>query len=512
MRVERFLSDSALEKGNKTALVAGDIRLSYAELDALSDRLAAALVTHGVQRDDRVLVFMENGWEAAVSIFAILKAGATFSPINPSTKADKLAYVAQNCRAAVLLTQDKLAPIAAAALTESPSVRLTIVAGESEALPGALSFEDSLATDAALAPHGGIDTDLAMLIYTSGSTGRPKGVMMTHRNIDAAANSITTYLENTPDDIILSVLPLAFDYGLYQLLMAMRLGATLVIEKSFAFPHDIFEVMRRERVTGLPLVPTMAAMILQMRDLQPGALPALRYITNTAAALPPPHIARLRELFPGVRLYSMYGLTECKRCTYLSPSELDARPGSVGIAIPNTEAFVVDDDGRPVPANTIGELVIRGPHVMQGYWEDEAATSRALRPGQKAWEKVLHTGDLFYADAQGFLFFVGRKDDIIKTRGEKVAPKEVEAVLHAHPGIAEAVVIGVTDPILGEAIRAIVVASDPSLTERDVVRHCARQLEDFMVPKTVEFRTSLPKTDTGKVSRRLAAQTTEPAE
>lgn len=512
MRVERFLSESARRHGAKTALIAGEIRLSYAQLDALSDRLAAALADGGVQRDDRVLVFMENTWEVAVAIFAVLKAGATFSPINPSTKADKLAYVARNCRAAALLTQEKLAPVAAAALVEVPSVRLTIVSGSTEFLPNALALETALATAPSPPSHGGIDTDLAMLIYTSGSTGRPKGVMMTHRNIDAAAASITTYLENSADDIILSVLPLAFDYGLYQLLMAVRLGATLVLEKSFAFPQAIFEIMRREQVTGLPLVPTMAAMILQMRDLQPGTFTALRYLTNTAAALPPPHIARLRELFPGVRLYSMYGLTECKRCTYLPPAELDARPGSVGIAIPNTEAFVVDDAGRSVPPNTIGELVIRGPHVMQGYWEDDAATQRALRPGQKPWEKVLYTGDLFYADEQGFLYFVGRKDDIIKTRGEKVAPKEVEAVLHAHPGIAEAVVVGVADSILGEAIRAIVVASDPSLTERDVVRHCTQHLEDFMVPKSVEFRSSLPKTDTGKVSRRLAAQSVEPAE
>ena len=318
-----------------------------------------------------------------------------------------------------------------------------------------------------------------MLIYTSGSTGRPKGVMMTHRNIEAAATSITTYVENRSDDIILNVLPLAFDYGLYQMLMAVKLGATLVLEKSFAFPQAIFDLMRKEKVTGLPLVPTMAALILQMKDLAPGSFPSLRYITNTAAALPPAHIARLRELFPGVRLYSMYGLTECKRCTYLPPEQLDKRSDSVGIAIPNTEAYIVDDDGKRVKPGDVGELVIRGPHVMQGYWEDEVATAKALRPGYNPWEKVLHTGDLFRCDEEGFLYFVGRKDDIIKTRGEKVAPKEVEAVLHACPGIAEAVVVGVADPILGQAIRAIVVASDPSLGEREVIRHCAQNLGRF---------------------------------
>ena len=372
---------------------------------------------------------------------------------------------------------------------------------------GVIAFEDCLTHAPEPVRHRGIDVDLAMLIYTSGSTGRPKGVMMTHNNIQAAATSITTYVENTPDDIILNVLPIAFDYGLYQLLMSVKMGATLVLEKSFAFPQAIFDRIRAEGVTGFPLVPTMAAMILQMRDIEPGFLPSVRYLTNTAAALPVNHIARLRELFPGARVYSMYGLTECKRCTYLPPEELDRRPGSVGIAIPGTEAMVVDDNGTLVPPGVPGELVIRGAHVMQGYWENEAATHERLRPGPHPWEKVLHTGDLFQVDEEGFLYFVGRKDDIIKTRGEKVAPKEVEAVLHAHPKIAEAVVAGVPDKILGQAIVAMVVRSDPALSEREVIRHCAQHLEDFMVPKTVEFRADLPKTDTGKISRRLAGET-----
>ncbi|CAI2935328.1 class I adenylate-forming enzyme family protein [Aminobacter niigataensis] len=511
MRLEQFLRDSARLRGDKIALIARDARLSYAELDSLSDRLAAALGDRGIGRGDRVLVFMDNCWEAAVLVFAIAKAGAVFSPINPSTKADKLDFIIGNCRARAVLTQARLLPVVSEALAARDNDLLVVSTAAGGVAPkGAVSFEQCLASDAPPANHGGIDVDLAMLIYTSGSTGRPKGVMMTHRNIEAAAGSITTYLENTPDDIILNVLPLAFDYGLYQLIMSVKMGATLVLEKSFSFPQAIFDVIRAENVTGFPLVPTMAALILQMRDIKPGFLPSLRYVTNTAAALPPAHIARLRELFTGVRLYSMYGLTECKRCTYLPPAELDRRPGSVGIAIPNTEAFVLDDDGNPAPPGTPGELVIRGPHVMQGYWENEEATNRMLRPGKNPWEKLLYTGDLFSRDAEGFLYFVGRKDDIIKTRGEKVAPKEVEAVLHACPGIAEAVVIGVPDPILGHAIGALVVLSDPGVTQREILRHCQAHLEDFMVPKIIEFRSELPRTDTGKVSRRLAAESMEP--
>ncbi len=516
MRIESFLRASARADGEKPALITRDNTLTYAMLDALSDNLAGALAKGGVERGDRVIVFMDNCWQAAVAIFAVLKAGAVFSPINPSTKADKLAYVLNNCRARAVVTQAKLMPAAAQAISECRSVCLAIVAGDAAAgaqPPAAatdiptLDFDAAAGASAAPPSHKGIDCDLAMLIYTSGSTGRPKGVMMTHRNVEAAATSIITYLEGANTDVILNVLPIAFDYGLYQLIMAIKLGATLVLEKSFAFPQDIFETMRRHRVTGLPLVPTMAALIVRSTALSPEMFPHLRYVTNTAAALPPAHIARLRELFPHARLYSMYGLTECKRCTYLPPEELDTRPGSVGIAIPGTEAFVLDETGRQVPPGVVGELVIRGPHVMQGYWEDDEATRRALRPGPNAWEKVLYTGDLFKTDREGFLYFVARRDDIIKTRGEKVAPKEVEAVLHACPGVAEAVVVGVPDPVLGQAVCAIVVAGDPSLTSRDVIHYCATHLEDFMVPRMVEFRAALPTTDTGKTSRRLAAQT-----
>jgi amino acid adenylation domain-containing protein len=514
MRVEQFLKDSARRFGDKVALVAGGTRVTYRDLDRASDRLAGALTARGIARGDRVVIFMDNCREAVIAIFAVLKAGAVFSPINPSTKADKLAYVINNCRARALITQDKLRAAANAALAEAPSIALVVVAGAGEpTVRGAVSFEAALAADLPPPPNPGIDLDLAMLVYTSGSTGFPKGVMMTHGNVVAAATSITTYLENTPDDVILNVLPISFDYGLYQVLMAAQVGATLVLEQSFAFPQAILAKMQTERVTGLPLVPTMAAMILQMRDLTPGAFPHLRYITNTAAALPPAHITRLQELFPATRLYSMYGLTECKRCTYLPPEELAGRPGSVGIAIPGTEAYVVDADGERAAAGETGELVIRGAHVMQGYWENPEATARALRPGPYPWEKVLCTGDLFRADADGFLYFVGRKDDIIKTRGEKVSPKEVENALYGLPGIREAAVVGVSDPILGLAIKAVV-AADPgaNLTAHDVIRHCARHLEDFMVPKMVEFRDALPKTESGKISRReVAAQTLEPA-
>ncbi|MCB1488471.1 MAG: AMP-binding protein, partial [Bauldia sp.] len=438
--------------------------------------------------------------------FAVLKAGAVFVPINPSTKADKLAYVLENCRAAAIVTQGRLAATAARAMVEAPSANFVVlIGGKGPPTSGSLSFEDAVAgDDVPPLPSAGITLDLAMLVYTSGSTGFPKGVMMTHQNVVAAAGSITTYLEMREDDVVLNVLPISFDYGLYQVLMSALAGATLVLEKSFAYPQAILNRMSEEKVTGLPLVPTMAAILLQMRDLAPGSFPHLRYITNTAAALPPTHIMQLQVLFPFARIFSMYGLTECKRCTYLPPDELMHRPDSVGIAIPGTEAYVADEEGRPVGPGIVGELYIRGPHVMRGYWENPEATDSALRPGPYPWEKVLRTGDFFRADEEGFLYFIGRRDDIIKTRGEKVAPKEVESTLYSLAGVAEAAVVGVPDPILGTAIKAVVALSPGAqVTEREVLRHCAANLEDFMVPKIVEFRDSLPKTESGKISRRL---------
>jgi acyl-CoA synthetase (AMP-forming)/AMP-acid ligase II len=368
-----------------------------------------------------------------------------------------------------------------------------------------LRLEDHLLQPAASLPPAGGPDDLAMIIHTSGSTGVPKGAMMSHANMTFAAGAIASYLENTAADVVLSALPITFTYGLYQVLAAVHAGATLVLQRGFAYPADVLEIGRREGATGLPLVPSMAAVLLAMKDRRPGALPNLRYITNAAAPLPPAHVEGLQALFPAARLYSMYGLTECARATYLPPDEIGRRPGSVGKAIPGTEVAIVDAAGRSVPCGGTGELVIHGPHVMQGYWRDEAATREALRPLPGRGGMWLHTGDLLRADEGGFLYFVGRRDDMLKVRGEKVAPRQVEAALHDCPGVAEAVVVGRPDPISGHVLHAVVVPSSPTLTERDVLRHCARSLPDVMVPRTVEFRAELPKTASGKVARRMVA-------
>ncbi len=500
MQVETFLERSAEKSPEKTALVCGSRRLAYIEIERQSNRLAHALIRQGVRRGDRVAVQLENSPEAVVALFAILKAGAIFLVIHPSTKAEKLAYILNDCRACALITDSaRIAGLEQQLSGLSHLKSIVLADAEWDRIVG-----DSVSPDTPPEKQC-IDIDLAALIYTSGSTGRPKGVMLTHLNIVSAATSITTYLENTPDDVILNVLPLSFDYGLYQVLMAFQIGGTLVLERSFTYPRAVLETMIREKVTGLPLVPTMAAILLQM-DLSTYRFPALRYITNTAAALPVHQIAQLRKIFPHVKIYSMYGLTECKRVSYLPPDQIDIRPKSVGKAIPNEEVYIVDERGQRVGPGTVGELVIRGSNVMKGYWGLPEETEKVLKPGPVPGERVLYSGYLFQMDEEGYLYFVGRKDDIIKTKGEKVSPREVEEVLYGLEGIAEAVVIGVPDPVLGEAVKAVVTLRDGSaISEQEILRHCSRHLEDFMIPKFVEFRAALPKSANGKISRRELA-------
>ncbi|NLX97905.1 MAG: AMP-binding protein [Rhodopirellula sp.] len=510
MQLETFLETSVQRHPGKTALVCGDRRWTYAELEADCNRLAHALIAAGIQRGDRIALCLDNSYEAVVAVFAVLKAGAVFMPVNPTTKSEKLAYVLGNSRAAALIASSRKLAELGDEWRNSIHVGLTIAVGAAGRGVGVLGWNDLLqrhAADTAAPAKRAIDIDLAALIYTSGSTGNPKGVMLTHLNMVSAAGSITTYLENRAEDIILNVLPLSFDYGLYQVLMAMKFGGTVVLERSFAFPHAVLQKLVAERVTGLPLVPTMAAILLQM-DLGRYDLSALRYVTNTGAALPTDHILRIRDLLPHVTIYSMYGLTECKRVSYLPPEQIDVRPGSVGKGMPNEEVYLVDEEGRRLGPGATGELVVRGSNVMKGYWELPEETDRRLKPGPLPGEKVLYTGDLFRSDADGYLYFVGRKDDIIKTRGEKVSPKEVENALYSHPEVVEAAVVAMPDAILGQAIRAVVARSKESrLTERELLRHCAARLEDFMVPQIIEFRDLLPKSGNGKIDKRQLLET-----
>ena len=504
-----YLANSARRLPDKIALVCGQRRVTYGELLARAHQLSWALQKRGVQRGDRVLVFADNTVEAVVSFWGVLGAGAVVAPINPLTKSDKLAWLLNDCRAAALITDGHLAPVFAPAVAKARHLKTVLVSGAldgvvASGLPGFAGFDAALAEGRGDAPppHRCLDIDLAALVYTSGSTGDPKGVMLTHRNMLTAATSISQYLGLREDDIVLGLLPLAFDYGLYQLIMSFRQGARLVLERSFTFPAQVLGQAAAERVTFFPGVPTIYAVLAEMRDLSKWDLSSIRAVTNTAAALPVKHITALSRIFPRARIFSMYGLTECKRCTYLPPEDLARKPESVGIAIPNTELWLVDEAGNKLGPGVVGQLVIRGATVMRGYWDKPEETAKKLRPGPLPGEMVLYTGDYCRLDEEGYLYFVGRMDDIIKSRGEKVAPKEVEAALYAIPGVKEAAVIGVPDEILGQAVKAFVVLEQgAALTEKDLQRECQKRLENFMVPKHIALVPELPKTDTGKIKK-----------
>jgi len=504
-----FLELSAQRYPDKTALVCDGERYTYAQLNAMSNQLAGAFLSQGVERGDRLAVFMENSLDSFLSIFAILKAGAVFVVINHQMKPQKLCFILNNCRAKGLVTHVKFRSHLKEIEKNVSSLQFITLCGDASKAPAgigpaSLSLTEILATPPAGLPDiETIDLDPASIIYTSGTTGFPKGACFNHRAMVSISHTVTHYLENVETDIILNVLPFSHGYGLYQALMSAFMGATLILEKSFAYPQQILQTFERERVTGFAGVPTLYAIMLQIKDIQNRDFNSVRYLTNAAAALPVPHISALKEVFPNAKIYSMYGVTEAKRVSYMPPDELHERPYSVGKGMPNQELYIVDESGKRVGPGVVGELVVRGSNVMMGYWEMPEENAKILKPGKYPGERVLYTGDLFRMDEDGYLYFVSRKDDIIKSGGEKVPPKEIENVLYELPQVLETAVIGVSDSLLGQAIKAYIVLKEGMpLTDREVIAHCRSKLESFMIPKHVEFVSDLPKTSSGKIRKK----------
>ncbi len=522
--IQDYLTLTATRVPGKIALICEAEKWSYADLARISDELALYLKNQGLERQDRVVVYLDNSAEVVMSLFGILKAGGIFVIVNGTLKAKKLAYILKDAGAKILITHTSKASVVQEIVETGTQLDAILWAGAqneiplnltaiSHSWPAVVSWRLQGSADFIPVTHPwprNLDVDLAALIYTSGSTGEPKGVMSTHQNMLSAARSIIQYLENTENDVILAVLPLSFDYGLYQALMAVIYGGTVVIEKSFFYMHQILQRVEQYQVTGFPIVPTILAMILKLQDLTKYNFRSLRYISNTGAALPEEHIRKFRQLFPAVKLYSMFGLTECKRVCYLPPEELDRRPGSVGRAIPNCEVMILDDAGQVVPTGEVGELVVRGANVMQGYWNAPDLTAKYFRPGRYPGEMLLYSGDFFRQDEAGFLYFLGRKDDMIKSRGERVSAKEIENLICEIDGVNEVAVVGVPDDILGQAIKAVIVLQPGAqLTEKDILRYCTTNLELFAVPKWVTFVTELPRTANGKIDKRALQMKTD---
>ena len=507
MPVRRLIHDNLLRSAasvpTKPLVVADDAALTHAELLDAALRLAGGFAEAGVHSGDRILLFMENTSACATAVFGTWLCGGVIVPVNAQTTAEKLAQIVDDCTPTVLVAEGSLARVAADALALTRT-RPLLVDAAADAPFGAGSFAELLACDA-VSPPPTIPVDLAALVYTSGTTGVPKGVMLTHESIQFAVESIVEYLRLGADERILSVLQTAFTYGLSQLLIAARLGGTLHLERSFAYPARTLDRLAAVEATIVPAVPTVWATIVSAVRGRT-TFPSVRVLTNAAAGLPPALHEPLAEVFPNALLFRMYGQTECIRVCYLEPERVAAKPTSVGRAMPGTDAVVLDADARPVRPGEVGILHVRGPNVMVGYWNAPELTALALRPGLHPGDRMLATNDLFTVDEEGDLYFVARNDEVIKTRGEKVSPAEVDAVLFAVDGVREAAVVGVPDDTLGEAIDAYVVLDDGAeLTEREILRVCRQRLPLFAVPQRVTFVPDLPKTPSGKVRRRSLA-------
>jgi acyl-CoA ligase (AMP-forming) (exosortase A-associated) len=508
--VHHMLRTSVASSCDKEALVHGDERLTYREVERRVAGLATGLRSAGLARGERVGIFLDPCIQQVVSILGVSKAGGVFVPISTQLFPDQFAHIARDCGISVLITCAAKLSLLSAVLPTIPSLRVLVVLGKDEGMKITLPVLDFAQLENAPVPDTwqdwGISKDLGAILYTSGSTGKPKGVMLSHANVVAGATIVSTYLEISSADRILAVLPFTFDAGLNQLTTAFLRGGTLVL-MNFVFSRQIVEMLTKERITGLAGVPTVWSLLAQPNStLQRKAPPALRYITNTGGAMPQSALKVLRHALPNTRIFLMYGLTEAFRSTYLPPEELDRRPTSMGKAIPDTELLVINDLGELCKPGEVGELVHRGPTVSMGYWGNPEATARVLKPNPLLppelgdVERVCYSGDLVRSDEEGYLYYVGRRDAMIKSSGHRISPTEVEEVVFQSGGVRHAAAIGVPDDFMEQAVKVFVVGRDGSQVDKDaLLAFCGDRLPRYMTPKFVEVLEELPTTSSGKV-------------
>lgn len=475
---------------------------TYRDVEGVARRLAFVLHDDvGLPRGGRVALLWDNGVEAAASLFGILIAGGVMVPLNTEFRGESLSYLLEHSDAEALIVSRKLLPRVLGIMGDLSQLRTVIT----DASPGALadvadvsvfSWTDIRDSSKELSwPVRTVDIDLAALIYTSGSTGLPKGVMLTHLNLVSNMRSIVEYLHMTGDDSMMVILPLFYIYGLSLLLTHAMVGGSLVFDNRFMYPNTVLEHMVERGVTGFAGVPSTFSMLLSRSSVREMSFPSLRYVTQAGGAMPVAVQKNAAAVFAPADLYIMYGATEAApRLSYVEPGDLPRKWGSIGKPVPNVDLFVADGDGHRLPPGTEGELVARGSNITRGYWKDEAATAAVLRDG------LYYTGDLGTEDEDGFLYVTGRSKDIMKIKGYRVSPREIEECLAQVPGVSEASVIGVPDEILGEAPVAYVVRDgDGSLSAAELKQHLRAHLAPYKVPADFRFPGELPKSGAGKV-------------
>ncbi|MDR7252413.1 acyl-CoA ligase (AMP-forming) (exosortase A-associated) [Nocardioides sp. BE266] len=512
--LHHLLEERAGRSGDRPALSHQDVTLDYSAAWEQAWRTGAVLAGLGVERGDRVAVYLDKRPETVAGIFGASVAGAVFVPVNPALKGAQVAYILGDCDVRVLITsRQRWESISDDAKGCAGLAHVLLVDAEADdiATAGEVELQDLAALVAAVeappARSAAIDADTAAILYTSGSTGRPKGVVLSHRNLIVGAESVSTYLGNHEDDVILAALPLSFDAGLSQVTTAFASGAHVVLV-NYLLARDVVRLCARHGVTGLTCVPPLWIQ-LTAAEWPAEATASLRYFANTGGRMPQSTLGKLREIFPQASPFLMYGLTEAFRSTYLDPSEVDRRPDSIGKAIPNAEILVVRPDGTRCAPGEEGELVHRGALVAQGYWGAPEKTAARFRPvpGDAAdWrtpELAVWSGDRVKADEEGFLYFVGRTDDMIKTSGYRISPTEIEEVAYDSGLVRDAAALGLPDEALGHRVVVVVSPAGESLEPKDLIEVFRRQLPRYMVPAEVVVRSELPRSPNGKFDRVL---------
>ena len=514
--LHELIAHSAERAPSSNALTLGNESLSYGKLQDSVESFANGMINLGLLRGERVAIYLEKRFETAIASFGVPAAGGVFVPLNPILKPDQVAYILRDCNVRVLITSVERLGTLQQVLPSCHDLRSVLVIDSSQETPELTSVPchkwSDLADFAKHPCHRVIDTDMAGILYTSGSTGKPKGVVLSHRNMVAGAKSVASYLENNPDDTLLAALPLSFDAGFSQLTTAFHAGARVVL-LNYLLPRDVLRALDREQVTGLTAVPPLYIQLTQCE--WPATITEhLRYFANTGGRMPRETLAALRAKAPKTKPFLMYGLTEAFRSTYLPPVEVDRRPDSIGRAIPNAEILVLREDGSPCAPNEPGELVHRGALVGMGYWNDPEKTAERYRPlpshapGREAGlvipEIAVFSGDTVRQDEEGFLYFVGRRDEMIKTSGYRVSPTEVEEILYASKLIGECVAFGVEHNTLGQVIQ--VIATPPGSGTVDtaaLLAECRVRMPSYMVPAGIEIREGpLPRNPNGKIDRK----------
>lgn len=509
--LHELIFNSAQRDPNRDAISHNSSNLSYAELTNLVSQAAKGFLALGLERQDRVAVFLPKRFETVIALFATVAAGGVFVPVNPVLKPAQVLHILRDSGARLLVTTNSRALQLQGVIGQCPDLTgivLTESLGEGAAdryPKDVFLWQEILELSKAPSRFRTIDTDIAGLLYTSGSTGAPKGVVLSHQNMVTGAKSVAQYLENTPSDRILGVLPFSFDYGFSQMSTAFVVGACCVL-MDYLQPREVIKKVCNEGITGLAAVPPLWTQLTQCTWPQQ-AIDNLRYITNSGGAMPGTTLDTLRRALPQTKVYLMYGLTEAFRSTYLPPEELDRRPESIGKAIPNAEILVLREDGSPCDIDEPGELVSRGSLVARGYWKNPEMTAKRFRPFNAhnslvpVPELAVWSGDTVRMDKEGFLYFIGRKDEMIKTSGYRVSPTEIEEVIYASGMVKEAAAVGLPHPMLGQAIVVVIVPVEDELDKEALFQECKKNLPHYMVPAHVEIRISLPRNPNGKIDR-----------